>query len=821
MNNLEKPTLARVVGFIGALVFILAFTANSSAQLVAGPDTTICNGASVTLTAQTGNFAALSTVSLSDDTHSGVVPIGFTFTYYGNTYTQCVLASNNYITFDLTQANAYSPWAINNPIPNAGMPLNSIMCPYQDINPGNGGVIEYGTIGNAPNRIFVVRYLSVPMFSCTNDQFCSAIFLFEGTNRIETHIENKPLCAAWNGGAAIHGLHDDSGTLADVVPGRNFPTQWTAFQDGYEFVPNGPGAYTINPIPFQGLLSNNNTISWFQAPGGNLVGTGTTITVSPTTTTTYYAEATQVCGTGGGGLVDSVYVTVVNGTTPTLNVVDATCNGYTDGFVEFVPTGVNNPWDFEIQTPAGGVVSTINGATGVDTFSNLPAGSYNIIQTESNGCVVSIPVTIFEPDSVHVDVVADSIICIGGSATLTATGLDGNGAPYTLVWDQGLVGNGPHTVNPIAPTCYNVYALDVNQCQSETDEVCVNLFPPLVGNVPVVDSICPGQTATVSASVVGGSGQGYTYTWTGSDGSTYAGASIQVSPMVSTQYCVTITDDCETPPITECVDVGVWIIPPATFSTDTIEGCYPVTISFTNTTPANQVGSVLWEFGDDSTSTATGFVQHTYDLPGCYDVSLTVTSPGGCVADTTIVDYICAYPYPTADFDANPQPTTFFDPVIEFTNTSTDNLFNSWFFDDLGTSIEVDPSFEFPGNAPGTYPVQLVVTNQYNCSDAVTYDVIIEDAFLLYAPNAFTPNGDGINDFFFVTGGNIDNTDFELLIFSRWGNIIFRTTDINDMWDGTYMGQEVPIDTYVWKVKTRSASRGDAFEEIGHVTIVR
>ena len=107
------------------------------------------------------------------------------------------------------------------------------MAPWQDINPGLGGIVEWGSFGAAPNRVFVVRWYQIPMFSCTSDLFCSALYLYEGSNIIETYIENKPLCAAWNGGAAIHGLQNANGTIAHVVTDpilgapRNFPLQWT------------------------------------------------------------------------------------------------------------------------------------------------------------------------------------------------------------------------------------------------------------------------------------------------------------------------------------------------------------------------------------------------------------------------------------------------------------------------------------------------------------------------------------------------------------------------------------------------------------------
>ncbi len=176
-------------------------------------------------------------VALTDDVHSGVVNIGFSFCFNGTSYTQCVIASNNYITFNLANANAYSPW-VTVAVPNAtpAQPHNAVLDPWQDINPGVGGSIRYQTLGTAPNRRFVVSYLNVPMFSCTSQLYSSQIVLYEGSNCIGSFILNKPICTTWNNGNAVHGLQNNGGTSATVVAGRN-NTQWTAASLGRLFTP--------------------------------------------------------------------------------------------------------------------------------------------------------------------------------------------------------------------------------------------------------------------------------------------------------------------------------------------------------------------------------------------------------------------------------------------------------------------------------------------------------------------------------------------------------------------------------------------------------
>ena len=197
------------------------------------------------------------TPQLSDDVYSDVISIGFDFEFNGVEYNECLISSNNYLSFNTANANSYSPWNISNAIPSNISPLNTIMTPYQDLNPFLGGSIYYTTYGTAPNRVFIVRWKEVPMYSCSDELFSSTLYLYEGSNNIESHIEYKPICTEWNEGAAIHGIHNSDGTQADVVfdiftnQFRNYPLLWTAVNDAFLFSPldNGNG-YVISTLEY-------------------------------------------------------------------------------------------------------------------------------------------------------------------------------------------------------------------------------------------------------------------------------------------------------------------------------------------------------------------------------------------------------------------------------------------------------------------------------------------------------------------------------------------------------------------------------------------
>jgi len=288
------------------------------AQIILNNDTTVCSMQAINLNALSSDVSGMQ----SDDSHDSIRDIGFTFNFYGQAYTQLVISGNGYITFDLSQANQYSPYSINAPIPNFGsMPENAIMAPWQDINTGAGGGVYYGTTGIAPNRVFIVTWCEVPMFSCTSDLHTSQVVLYEGSNKIEMFLQNKPLCIGWNGGAAVQGLVDATSTNFDIVIDpviglpRNFPLTWTAANEGWEFITSGSTSYTINTIPYFPIIAG--AVTWTDALG-NVLGTGSSINVTPVVTTTYFAAMISNCS---GAVADSVTITIatVNNTYDTIS----------------------------------------------------------------------------------------------------------------------------------------------------------------------------------------------------------------------------------------------------------------------------------------------------------------------------------------------------------------------------------------------------------------------------------------------------------------------------------------------------------------------
>jgi hypothetical protein len=168
---------------------------------------------------------------------SGIINMGFTFCFFGNQYYRCLIGNNGAISFEVANSNGFHTWAIYQPKPSLSPAdlLNTIMLPWQDLYPYQG-TIEFQTLGISPNRKFIVKFIDVWMYSCSNMSFSGQAELYETTNVIEIYIKDKMLCPNWNGSLAVEGIQNINGTDAEIVPGRN-ATQWTATNDAYRFTP--------------------------------------------------------------------------------------------------------------------------------------------------------------------------------------------------------------------------------------------------------------------------------------------------------------------------------------------------------------------------------------------------------------------------------------------------------------------------------------------------------------------------------------------------------------------------------------------------------
>lgn len=259
-------------------------------------------------------------------------------------------------------------------------------------------------------------------------------------------------------------------------------------------------------------------------------------------------------------------------------------------------------------------------------------------------------------------------------------------------------------------------------------------------------------------------------------------------------------------------------------------GCAPFKVNFADSSSANVV-SALWRFGDGDSAVVinpTAATSHLYSNDGNYKAELFVQFQNGCMDSASARVQIASVP--TAEFTFDPSPASTADPRINFTNTSIDASTFEWDFTAKGfpaTSNTTNTEFPivFTVVKTDTVPVTLIARNAM-CADTTQHDVYIKDIFTLYAPNAFSPNGDNLNEVFFPYGANhgCNNCgNYEFLIFDRWGELIFRSTKIDEPWNGkrTNTMRDAEIDVYVWKLYYTDSFTEKAGERMGHVTLIR
>lgn len=238
-------------------------------------------------------------------------------------------------------------------------------------------------------------------------------------------------------------------------------------------------------------------------------------------------------------------------------------------------------------------------------------------------------------------------------------------------------------------------------------------------------------------------------------------------------------------------------------------GCLPVEAEFS----ANFLGGdeYVWEFGDGTTGTGE-FTTHVYTEPGTYLVSLITYS---CGIPDTVIQPVIIDGLPNAWFHDYPY-FVIVNTVVEFTNMSSNAVSYSWDFGDGGTSTEVHGQHVY--TELGTYTVCLTATNSNGCSDVYCRQVVVEAQGAVGLPNAFTPNNDGFNDVLFIKGFGF--REVELLVFNRWGELVFFTDNNLVGWDGTYKGTIQENEVYVYVLKGVFTD-DTPFELKGNVTLLR
>lgn len=604
------------------------------------------------------------------------------------------------------------------------------------------------------------------------------------------------------------------------------------------------------------------TFSW--SLNGNPVGTGPTISVSPTTTTTYTVDYTAAGCTG----TSNVTVTVEAIPQPTVTT-DSICVGNSGTlYVNNVSAGGSYLWNTGattaslnasptatttysvVYTSANGCVSpSVSGtivvkpypvvslsndtlcfgsSTTLQSSVDLPGGTYSWSPLASTGSSITVTpaatttytviynllgcqdtasaIVLVNP--IPVAQTSNAVMCFGDVIDLIATA---NLPGGNFLWSTNDT-NDTISISPASTTSYSV-TYTLNNCTSPaaTSQVTVNPIPVVTLTSATICQTDP-VTLTATPDLIGG-----TYAW-GPNG--IAGGPNQTfTPLQDTTLSVIYTiNNCPSLPATGTVTVNP--LPVVTFSANPVEGCAPLAVTLTADDQTNATYSWSTSNGLSGSGVAPTIV---FPNGGTYDVSLAATTANGCYDTHTELAYIYVENLPVAAFESPISVFTQEAQYVMFTNLSTGATNYVWDFGDGQFAYDFEPSHVFQSTMNG-YTITLTALTDLQCADATSVSIGYQYNELLYIPNSFTPDGDQNNQVFcpvFFSG--YDPLNYEFTVYNRWGEVIFESHNALVGWDGTYGpdGIAAPSGVYSYRILYKNPDLDERKILTGHVNLLR
>ncbi len=465
---------------------------------------------------------------------------------------------------------------------------------------------------------------------------------------------------------------------------------------------------------------------------------------------------------------------------------------------------VQSPFQIRQIPPGGqwygnGIVNAQDG-----TFSPQDAGmgTFSIAYVSADNCVFGMKISVDTIPVLNFTGLPNSSCFKDTNFILLPNYPNGvwSGMPDTDIFNPAVSGEGLHNIS---------YSIGNGQCLATTSG-SVFVSKPLIVSSPFNDTIlCEGGLIRISATGIGGNNLNYNFLWNENLGN---GTSYVVGPATTTTYFVTLSDGCSDPN-TDSITVTVQSPFTVVLTTDTIK-CYEKP-SFIKATvlPA---GSYQYNWSSDDnihTSQINALAGHFY--------TVTVTDPAsGCKAvEDTLVP---SHGKILADFLPTPaaECVTMLSPEVTIIDQSEGATSGKWFYGDGKIKDYNDStSLIHSYNKVGKFTIQLMLENAGGCTSFASKDVCVTQSTRLIAPTGFSPNGDGMNDFFRVKLLGVSN--FTLSIFNRWGEEVFSTTNTDDAWDGTYKNEPCPLGVYVYMISYQNLELGKEEMISGNITLIR
>jgi gliding motility-associated-like protein len=468
------------------------------------------------------------------------------------------------------------------------------------------------------------------------------------------------------------------------------------------------------------------------------------------------------------------------------------------------------------------------GSGGTTTaFPTQPAGVWSTVDSNLNCNEAALKIAFaFGPVNAHAIAAPGTHGCAPFKVTFADSST--NGATY--YWDFG---DGTHdtsfTPTPHIFTHAGTYTVklgvyNANACSKLSDTFIFTIVVDSINVKPSftftkIDSCGPYNVMFTNTSLYSSTpgSQGFTtFTCYFGDGTTYSGVTPPTHgyPGADTFNVMLVMKDttaCNSPDTAyQRIIFGNSSTSASFTAPDSV--CKGSSVTFINTSTHYQ--NSYWVMNNGQTSTLTNFT-YTFDSLGTYTITLVSILPGACKSTDTFKRVVTVLDPPVANFTFSPNPPVT-NEAINFTNTSVNASSYLWDFNDGNKSTQVSPSHFF--ETSGNFNVCLSAFNNSNCPSTLCKLVKTDIQPNANVPNAFSPNGDGSNDIFFVRGVAIKNMD--LKIFNRWGEVVFHTTDQNVGWDGTFNGKPQEMESYAFVLHVEFYG-GTTMDKKGNITLLR
>jgi len=437
---------------------------------------------------------------------------------------------------------------------------------------------------------------------------------------------------------------------------------------------------------------------------------------------------------------------------------------------------------------------------------DIPSGPILIQVRDSNNCLLDTIINAPFIENIDISVAPiHPVTCFGYSNGTVGVNILSGSSPFTYSWSNGIITQ----VNDSIPAgIYSVIVTDSLGCE---DQGNITLIQPLKISVTATgpDYVCEGKSVTVQAFATGGQGHLDIF-WPAYSHSTPI---LVDTPDSSTNYEAIAVD------LNGCIGrdshyVSLRLSPQGTIEADISNGCAPVCATFTvNVSNGAIIDSYLWSFSNseegNNSEQKTCFFEE-----GTQNATVLITDNFGCKNELSGPGLVTVYGIPKAAFSSTPDKPDLLNPEVQFIQESISADFFDWRFGDGGSSDEMSPKYAYQDT--GTYEVCLKVTSEHGCEHETCEPITIDPVPTIWAPTAFTPNGDGTNERFKVVV--LYATKFQLEIFNRWGEMVYSSNDKDEGWDGTYKSNLAQSDTYIWKVSVTNSLK-EQKQITGRVTL--